>query len=248
MSTFPTGTFKLPAFDNTLGALQISLIISSVWVFCAIIFSGCLDDSDRKCSRWGVNWHRLFGITCVQTYTYFLKCMNDHIILKTAVRWWNSFVHPEILIEWVGCNTVVFSKVYKAASIPDVRLLCSQLSRNRTPCARGNHSISLHGQKLCRSASHVDHSLVRTTLYQMWHNNETIRHRSFSVRIDEKSLKQLILNSILIIGRNGCHGEKLWGCCGRHLSSALCQAFVFSAITRWVNHVVLAARMTNSLP
>lgn len=48
MSTFPTGTFKLPAFDNTLGALQISLIISSVWVFRAIIYSGCLDDSDQK--------------------------------------------------------------------------------------------------------------------------------------------------------------------------------------------------------
>lgn len=39
----------------------------------------------------------------------------------------------------------------------------------------------------------------------------------------------------------------IWDCCGRHLSSTLCQAFVFSAITRWVNHVVLAARMTNSL-
>ena len=77
MASLPAGT-PLPKFDNTLGALLLGGLFAMSCVPIVSLLASFTHLNDGCDSLW--------GLTCVQTFTYFTQKSKDGPVFKAIVR------------------------------------------------------------------------------------------------------------------------------------------------------------------
>jgi hypothetical protein len=75
LSSAPTPT---PDRGGTLGVWLIGGLLASAWGLCDFLTSSFLTSFDA---------HRLWGVTCMQTFTFLTRRLDGKLWLKSAVSW-----------------------------------------------------------------------------------------------------------------------------------------------------------------